>query len=148
MGIRFFCPNGHKLNVKVHLAGKTGFCPECGARLVIPLKSTRKSSKELREEALRQQPATTEAEPATEPKPEVTVPSQAKSSDNSVGTPVLQDQTLVWYVQVPAGPQYGPVSGAVMQSWLQQHRVSADMLVWREDWETWQEARQVFPELD
>ena len=44
MGIRFYCPNGHKLNVKAELAGKTGFCPECGARLQIPYESTRPSS--------------------------------------------------------------------------------------------------------
>src|SRR5262245_50822769 len=37
MGIRFFCPNGHKLNVKEHLAGKRGVCPQCGAKFSIPL---------------------------------------------------------------------------------------------------------------
>lgn len=36
MGIRFACPNGHKLNVKEHLAGKRGICPDCGAKFVIP----------------------------------------------------------------------------------------------------------------
>ncbi len=36
MGIRFLCPNGHKLNVKADLAGKRGSCPDCGAKLVIP----------------------------------------------------------------------------------------------------------------
>lgn len=36
MGIRFNCPNGHKLNVKEHLAGKRGVCPQCGAKFVIP----------------------------------------------------------------------------------------------------------------
>jgi hypothetical protein len=36
MGIRFSCPNGHKLNVKVFLAGKRGVCPQCGARFIIP----------------------------------------------------------------------------------------------------------------
>lgn len=39
MGIRFFCPNGHKLNVKSFLAGKKGVCPHCGARMRIPLES-------------------------------------------------------------------------------------------------------------
>ncbi len=43
MGIRFFCPNGHKLNVKAELAGKVGICPKCGERMLIPLISTRKS---------------------------------------------------------------------------------------------------------
>jgi len=44
MGIRFFCPNGHKLNVKEFQAGRKGICPYCGAKFQIPLTSTRKSS--------------------------------------------------------------------------------------------------------
>jgi hypothetical protein len=36
MGIRFACPNGHKLHVKEFLAGKRGVCPSCGARFIIP----------------------------------------------------------------------------------------------------------------
>ncbi len=39
MGIRFSCPNGHKLNVKDSLAGKRGICPACGAKFVIPAAS-------------------------------------------------------------------------------------------------------------
>jgi uncharacterized protein DUF4339 len=39
MGIRFFCPNGHKLNVKSFLAGKRGICPHCGAKFDIPSQS-------------------------------------------------------------------------------------------------------------
>lgn len=45
MGIRFFCPSGHKLNIKEHLAGKVGYCPHCGMQLTIPLVSIRRSSK-------------------------------------------------------------------------------------------------------
>jgi len=48
MGIRFYCPNGHKLNVKEFQAGRKGICPYCGAKVRIPLESTRPSSKELR----------------------------------------------------------------------------------------------------
>ncbi len=40
MGIRFLCPNGHKLNVKTFQAGRRGICPFCGARFQIPLEST------------------------------------------------------------------------------------------------------------
>ena len=39
MGIRFACPNGHRLNVKSYLAGKRGICPHCGIRFDIPLES-------------------------------------------------------------------------------------------------------------
>lgn len=36
MGIRFSCPNGHKLNVKSFLAGKRAVCPQCGTRVTVP----------------------------------------------------------------------------------------------------------------
>ncbi|HEV7279224.1 MAG TPA: GYF domain-containing protein [Pirellulaceae bacterium] len=36
MGIRVFCPNGHRLNLKSHLAGKQGICPHCGMTVTIP----------------------------------------------------------------------------------------------------------------
>jgi hypothetical protein len=39
MGIRFYCPNGHRLNVKEFLAGKRGICPRCEVRFRIPLES-------------------------------------------------------------------------------------------------------------
>lgn len=36
MGIKFRCPNGHKLNVKSFLAGRRGVCPDCQATFRIP----------------------------------------------------------------------------------------------------------------
>ena len=39
MGIKFHCPQGHKLNVKAFLAGKKGVCPKCGTRVRIPTAS-------------------------------------------------------------------------------------------------------------
>ncbi|MBN2217037.1 MAG: hypothetical protein JW719_06645 [Pirellulales bacterium] len=36
MGIRVYCPNGHKLNVKETQAGRRGICPQCGAKFTIP----------------------------------------------------------------------------------------------------------------
>jgi len=39
MGIRFECPNGHRLHVKAFLAGKRGICPECDARFIVPAAS-------------------------------------------------------------------------------------------------------------
>lgn len=48
MGIRFYCPNGHKLNVKEFQAGQRGICPKCHARFDIPFESTRPAgSKDL-----------------------------------------------------------------------------------------------------
>jgi GYF domain 2 len=39
MGIKFYCPNGHKMHVKGFLAGKKGLCPKCGVRVEIPTQS-------------------------------------------------------------------------------------------------------------
>jgi hypothetical protein len=36
MGIKFLCPNGHKLHVKSFLSGKKAICPKCGARVTVP----------------------------------------------------------------------------------------------------------------
>jgi len=36
MSIRVVCPNGHVLKVKDALAGKTGLCPLCKARVQVP----------------------------------------------------------------------------------------------------------------
>lgn len=41
MGIRCYCPNGHKLNLKSHLAGERGICPECGVTFMIPREDER-----------------------------------------------------------------------------------------------------------
>ena len=51
MGIRFYCPNGHKLNVKSELAGKIGICPKCQARMTIPTASVRSSSHQSEEKS-------------------------------------------------------------------------------------------------
>lgn len=39
MGIRFRCPNGHRLHVKTFLAGRRGICPHCGTKCTIPVQS-------------------------------------------------------------------------------------------------------------
>ncbi len=174
MGIRFFCPNGHKLNVKEHLAGKAGFCPECGVRLVIPYQSTRKSSKELGQEKtepapnsaaenpvfsltpssffieeMQQQEATHQQEAAAQAFQSFQAPVAPTPAPEPVITnPILQDQTRVWYIQVPNGPQYGPATGLVVQTWLQERRIGPTMLVWCEGWNNWLEAKNVFPELE
>lgn len=49
MGIKFRCPNGHKLNVKSFLAGKKGVCPKCGTSMRIPSESTEGGDSDLEE---------------------------------------------------------------------------------------------------
>src|SRR4029079_6209886 len=47
MGIKFYCPNGHKMHVKNFLAGKRGLCPKCGVRVEIPMASVSGPSPEM-----------------------------------------------------------------------------------------------------
>lgn len=178
MGIRFFCPNGHKLNVKSYLAGKRGICPDCGVSFEIPFESTRESS---RESKTIQRPEEPVPEPVTAPRPseqfsgdfplhlanvpglagetndftdktptesEGIVPSSEKSDSPEAADPFLAETEIVWYIQAPGGgPQYGPATGPVVQSWIKERRIGPKMLVWREGWQNWLEARNVFPEL-
>lgn len=39
MGIKFLCPNGHKLHVKSFLASQRGVCPKCGEKFLVPAQS-------------------------------------------------------------------------------------------------------------
>lgn len=265
MGIRFYCPNGHKLNVKSFLAGHRGICPFCGIKVEIPKQSTRKEegpegdvlpepghqpapkpvpiaghpsaggSGVLRAPAASpilpasaspkpiQKPAsvapivaapvakpapvakaTPIAQPISTPQAVPVVPvaqaapvipvaqpmpmAQAApvaqavpvasqytgmaATSSNVGAAPLDDSYFaavqgmagpppvaapvdpfdeapdaVWYVRPPTGGQYGPAAAAVMRTWVQEGRVSADSLVWREGWRDWQEASVVFPQL-
>jgi hypothetical protein len=54
---------------------------------------------------------------------------------------------MIWYVRPPSGGQFGPATGELMRTWLDEGRVSADSLVWREGWRDWQEASKVFAKL-
>ena len=110
MGIRFSCPNGHKLNVKAELAGRKGRCPQCGVSVQIPQENEAAEAK---------------------------TPTSA----------LLSDPNAVWYLQIPHGPQYGPATGAVVESWIKERRVSPNMLVWKEGWDQWIEAKNAFPDL-
>ena len=116
MGIRFSCSNGHKLNIKTELAGRKGFCPQCGVAVRIPRENEKPE------------------------KPE-------KKTSGPTVTTLSADPNAVWYLQVPHGPQYGPATGAVVENWIKERRVSPEMLVWKEGWDHWLEAKNAFPEL-
>jgi len=163
MGIRFYCPQGHKLNVKSYLAGKRGFCPDCGAKLLIPDVSSEDGGEGRVPqmaplEAAQDQEviatlvvpanalplASTGELPGIDPEVVITVdePQHAQIVD-----PIAEDPEAVWYVRLPSGSQYGPAGGDIFQTWLDEGRVVSDSLVWREGWAEWQTASQVFPQL-
>jgi len=174
MGIKFHCPNGHKLNVKAFLAGKKGVCPKCGTKFRIPAESEPGLVDSDLEEgdagasgiksgngspaASRPQVATAavpaaarshmkEAAAATMPaSPSKAAPS-VSSAHAPTADPIDAAPQAVWYVRPPTGGQFGPARGDVMRNWLGEGRVTSDSLVWREGWTDWQDAGKVFPAL-
>jgi hypothetical protein len=172
MGIRFYCPNGHKMNVKEFQAGLKGICPACGAKVQIPLESTRPSTRAERAGTLGGAPEAVAPEAV---KPNVVIPDSSPvvvpmapagslngsaamvfsatpalptaASANPVADPLATVGSVVWYVRPPSGGQFGPATTEIVQGWLAEGRVSADTLVWREGWRDWQEAGNVFPQL-
>ncbi len=147
MGIRFFCPNGHKLHVKTFQAGRRGICPHCGASMAIPLESTRKGSKRLVGPQATPQPVAAPVVPSWEG-PADDAPASPAAEEPAIGSgPFQEAPNAVWYVRPPAGGQFGPATSDVMKTWVAEGRVSADSLVWREGWRDWREAGQVFPHL-
>lgn len=71
------------------------------------------------------------------------VPAAAELHD-----PIQEAPHLQWYVLPPgASSQYGPADAVTMRSWIQQGRVGADAMIWRQDWPEWKFAGTVFPQL-
>jgi hypothetical protein len=122
MGIRFLCPNGHKLHVKSHLAGRKGVCPTCGAKVLIP-----------------QEPLpTTDSAESPEPR------TKALAAEAPAAPPG-------WFVRGADGEQYGPAPEELLNDWIADGRIASETWVWREGWPEWQQAGAAladrFPEL-
>lgn len=70
------------------------------------------------------------------------------------GTPVLPAGTILeddpdatWYVRPPSGGQYGPATTQELHEWIEQGRVAASALLWRDGWPQWRDASEALPEL-
>jgi GYF domain 2 len=164
MGIKFHCPNGHKLNVKAFLAGKKGVCPKCGTKVRIPTASEPGLvDSDLEETGAGQSSlaksngsGVVNATIATAPAlaaPAVSVTPAGLQQAQAAGAaaeddPIAEAPAAIWYVRPPTGGQYGPARGEVMRKWISEGRVSSDSLVWREGWTDWQNAGKLFPTLE
>jgi hypothetical protein len=148
MGIRFYCPNGHKLNVKDFLAGRKGICPTCGAKMQIPRHSIRRRSRhgEPKSAVEVQADSATGSKSASPPPGTVEPPPMPAIAATSVlaSDPLSNASDAVWYVRPPSGGQFGPANSETMRVWLSEGRVGSDTLVWREGWRDWRAARSVF----
>jgi hypothetical protein len=138
MGIRFLCPNGHKVHVKAYLAGKKGHCPKCGTMVTVP---TADSLPETVDDL-----GFGETDDVHFPNhaPSHAVPAPLAAHPPAAPDPLV-DPLAVWYVNLPTGQQLGPTGGREMQRWLEQGAVVPSALVWRDGWADWQPASRVFP---
>ena len=175
MGIVSFCPQGHRVKVKDHLAGKKGVCPTCGARFRIPLASvepppTRAESATLplatvvacdaaimerlpraillsRSSSPGSGPAAPTAVPAAmEPGAEEVVEFEAEDAGTRLHPLIAERPELAWCHAVPGGTASEPLAAEAMQAWLEAGRPTGVELVWRADWPDWRPIAHVFPE--
>jgi hypothetical protein len=169
MGIKFRCPAcDRKLHVKAFLAGKRGVCPKCGAKVWIPLSTedgATASAGSVEDQSVShaathggasQSPARhgaasaeTARHTASSGAPAPSLDLVAAAPGRSAGLdPMSEAPSAVWYVRPPSGGQFGPADATIMRRWLQEGRIGAEALVWREGWSGWNLAREVFPSLD
>ncbi|HVU85743.1 MAG TPA: GYF domain-containing protein [Pirellulales bacterium] len=168
MGIRFECVHcGHTLHVKDYLAGKRGICPHCQGKIDIPFSSTDAASGDEPSGIAVELKTALEEQPTREMRPQdvanhqaasipLGAPLQTSSADAlgprvpaaAGGDPIGEAPQLQWYVLPPGSmTKYGPAQGETMRAWLEEGRVAADALVWREGWPQWRGAAAVFPRL-
>jgi len=104
MGIKFLCPNGHKMNVKAFLAGKRGKCPKCGASVRIPQEAPASDSGE----DLLGDPAESRSAPspgvAVSVSPSPAYPAPAVHPALPLGAPAIPTVPTTTPGSQPAGP--------------------------------------------
>ena len=61
--------------------------------------------------------------------------------------PIDDDPRRIWYVRHPKFSEVGPVRGDKVREMLDNGRIIASCRVWREDWNDWERAADVFSEL-
>lgn len=154
MGIRFLCPNGHKLNVKAFLAGERGLCPQCDAKFLVP----RESGGQVEAISESEIPAVPDAgstaatvapafAEATSPLAVEPPPPPAPGAAAPTASPP-EAPSEVWYVRTADGQQYGPSSTEVMQTWVAEGRVTVDCWVWKTGWPDWKQGGQAITFLN
>lgn len=162
MGIKFLCPNGHKLHVKAFLSGKKAICPKCGVRVVVPAADASVLSDQsyasgagdstilAGESAIVASKSTHSAAGQSDDDPTdsgvATLPASGTSATAS-SDPIDDAPSAVWYVRPATGGQFGPASGEIMRAWISEGRVGASSLVWRAGWPEWRAAAGIFPQL-
>ena len=166
MGIKFLCPNGHKLNVKGFLRGKKAICPKCGTRVIVPDDDQSVSSEQNECRRPKKVLVTfwspTRSRPGAKqpkgcrPPSRLCPPRCRKIRPSCLG---LQPPHRRWRLILstsagcclvcPArdGRTVRSGVGEIMRSWLNEGRVGASSLVWCAGWAEWRPAAATFPKL-
>ncbi len=176
MGIRFRCPNCDKrLNVKAHQAGHVGICPHCRGEITVPetstlepdLVTTRKKgasensgvapptedtftlNQSYGDDGSDDSFALSAGALATPPGSDSFLLSKPSNPALRPGAPdpIDDDPRRIWYVRHPKFSEVGPVRGDKVREMLDNGRIIASCRVWREDWNDWERAADVFSEL-
>lgn len=157
MGIRFHCPNGHRLNVKSELAGKKAICPDCGARLVVPAAGAASAESSIHQGAAVGHPVAADgagesriiaaAAPSVVLRHAVSPTVQSNEAPRAVAASRQPRTVVVWYVRPASGGQFGPIDENELCAWIADGRVVADTYVWRAGWPDWMKASDAPDEL-
>ena len=138
MGIRFACHEcGKRLNIKAELAGRRGVCPGCASKFRIPLRDSETSSPV----DVKPEPSPSYYSGPAAASPEVALEELDASSFRQ------HEPDATWYVRPPSGGQYGPAPTDLLRQWIEEGRVAASSLLWRDGWPQWRTASESFPEL-
>lgn len=144
MGIVSHCPNGHRLKVKDHLAGKKGICPSCGARFRIPLASA--SSPEAAAPPASGLPVAGVV--SLDAKRAATLPPALVLSETTPSPAAIAEAPdALWCLAVPGGQPSDAMSGVALIRRLTSGSMTGGELVWRSDWSDWRPVAAVFPDL-
>lgn len=147
MGIKFLCPNGHKLNVKSFLSGKKAICPKCGARVIVPESDSALDTAGDSSALAQGSWAGTPSGIGGISNGSATSTALAAVAVDVSADPIAEAPEAVWYVRPASGGQFGPASGEIMRAWINEGRVGASSLVWRAGWADWRPAAATFPQL-
>lgn len=63
------------------------------------------------------------------------------------GDPIQEAPKMVWFFRTRGFGERGPIKPIEMQAYLSRGDVQVGSMVWREDWDDWVEAEEVFPAL-
>lgn len=166
MGIVAFCPSGHRVKVKDHLAGKKGICPHCGATFRIPVTGPtaappsattpglpRAAVVSLDTQLAASLPpviALAEQEPrqpgADHEPPAGAGPGELPAERVPVPRAIAEAPGSTWCWALPGGQASPQLHADGMREWLDSGMVTGAELVWRSDWTNWMPLREVFPE--